>query len=271
MFEMKHIAFTLAAFIAIAFASCSAPVQSAQSTMAPVQAAAPVPAPDAKPDLFIDFALNVAEPQAGSYFSFKGPIRYMAADKDSFDAASGASAKNSTEMFMPYLYDVKGKNVLPGGLRNLFLFAVAGNEQAKLDKLDVSKGADGAITIQYVHRGTAYMLKSDASGKFTFPQAMAKTRAIGDIVGAGPQFIHPDFSADNSAAGVDYAKVWDASVQGGKEIQNPKVEAGKYKKTGAIVDDLASPESMFYFYGSLQGSFEGGMLKVSGELFALKR
>ena len=85
-------------------------------------------------DLSVDYQVDTSGRTKTSYFSFKGPIRYMEADKDHYDAVSGASLKKSTEMFQPYRYDVKGKNALADGLRGLFLFGVAGSEQATLDK-----------------------------------------------------------------------------------------------------------------------------------------
>lgn len=216
-------------------------------------------------DLKVESVLDLAQSAKANYFTFVGPIRYMAADKDHIDAATGASVKNSTEMFQPYLLDVKGKNALPNGLRGLFLYSVAPAALRVDDNLTITK-AGGVITVRYVHRGTAYELVTDANGKFTFPEGQYRRRAIGFIEGEGPQVLHKDFSADGTAAKVNWAKVWDASVAGGKEIV-----AGKPAKTGAITPDTAVPESMFYWTGSLQVSFEANVLKIAGGLDAVKR
>ena len=217
-------------------------------------------------DLKVESYLDMAQSAKANYFTFVGPIRYMAADKDHIDAATGASVKNSTEMFQPYLLDVKGKNALPNGLRGLFLYSVAPAALRVDDNLTITKAGSGVITIRYVHRGTAYELVTDASGKFAFPQGDYRRRAIGFIEGEGPQVLHRDFSPDGTAAKVNWNKVWDASIPGGKEVM-----AGKPAKTGAITPDTAVPESMFYWEGSLQVSFDANVLKIVGGLNAVKR
>jgi len=217
-------------------------------------------------DLKIDYQVNVAADDPGNYFTFTGPIRYMAAEKDTLDATTGASKLGSTHIFMPYLYDVKGKAVLPTGLRGLFLFAVAPKDQRIVDNLTVSKAADGVITVQYVHRGTAYKLVTDKNGKFTFPKGDFVRRPIGFIQGTNPQVIHTDFSADGSAAKVNWAKVWDAKIPGGKEIK-----AGVATKTGEITDDNGVADAMYSWNGELQVTFDKNILKISGGLTAVKR
>lgn len=217
-------------------------------------------------DLKIDYRLNTAAADPANYFSFAGPIRYMAADKDALDAATGASAKNSTELFQPYLLDVKGKNTLPNGLRGLFLFAVAPASQRTDDNLTATKAADGTITVQFAHRGTAYKLVTDKSGKFSFPKGDYVRRPIGFIQGAGPQVLHTDFSADGTAAKVDWKKVWDSKIAGGKEIK-----AGVATKTGAIMDDNGLAEAMFGWEGSLQVALDKNILTISGGLTAVKK
>jgi len=217
-------------------------------------------------DLKIDYQVNVAADDPANYFTFSGPIRYMAAEKDTLDATTGASKLGSTHIFMPYLYDVKGKAVLPTGLRGLFLFAVAPKDQRILDNLTVSKAANGVITIQYVHRGPAYKLVTDRNGKFTFPKGDFVRRPVGFIQGTNPQVIHTDFSADGSAAKIKWAKVWDANIPGGKEIKT-----GVTAKTGTITDDNGVADAMYSWNGELQVSFEKNILKISGGLTAEKR
>lgn len=217
-------------------------------------------------DLKIDFQVDVATAAPGSYFTFTGPIRYLAVDKDHVDAKSGASLANSTELFNGYRYDVKGKLTLPEGLRGLFLFAVAVGKQRTDDHLTVNKAADGVITIQYTHRGTAYELVTDKTGKMSFPAGPYRKRAIGFIEGENPQVLHRDFSPDGTAAKVDWRKAWDAAVVGGKEIA-----AGKPARTGAITPDVAASDSMFYWEGNLQVTFDRNILKVVGGLNAIKR
>ena len=138
-------------------------------------------------ELKVEYQYNVSNPSdQGNYFSFIGPIRYMSALKDKVDATSGASKLNSTENFNAYRYDVKGKLTLPEGLRGLFLYPCAPFEQAKADNLTVSKAPDGAITVNFAHRGTAYELVTDRTGKLAFPDYAGRRRTIGYIQGEAP-------------------------------------------------------------------------------------
>ncbi|MCX7656168.1 MAG: hypothetical protein N2Z76_06555 [Treponemataceae bacterium] len=216
-------------------------------------------------DLKIDYQFNVAAADPANYFTFQAPMRYHAADKDTFDATTGASKQNSTEMFMPYLYDVQGKQVFPLGLRGLFLFAVAPGELRQSDNLTVSKATSGVITIQYVHRGVAYKIETDRNGKLSFPKGNFVRRQIGFIQGNNPQVLHSDFSADGTAAKVNWTKVWDSSIAAGKEIQ-----AGVATKTGAITDDNGVADAMFRWEGEVQVTFDKNILKISGALKAVK-
>lgn len=217
-------------------------------------------------DLKIDFQLNVAGSSDSSYFSFKGPIRYMEADKDTFDAKTNASSKGSTKLFQVYRYDVKGRNTLPDGLRGLFLFAVATSEQLKTDNFTINKDQDNIITIQYVHRGVAYYITTDKDGKLNFNDKSFKKRVIGYIKGEGPQVIHKDFSEDGTAAKVDWKKVWDGSIPAGKDF-GPDIKV----KTGSVVADVPSKDAFYYWDGTLQATFENNVLKISGVLSAMPR
>jgi len=242
----------------------------APRTAAPA-AAAPAPAAstgvsDGSEDLKIDFRLNLAKPDVeNNYISFSGNIRYMAADKDQYDAVSGASKLGTTHLFQAYLYDVEGKITLPNGLRGLFLFAVSDYPSLVADDLNVSKASDGTITIQYVHRGTAYRLITDSNGKLSFPDGKFETRAIGYIQGAGPQVLSTDFSADGTAATVDWAKVWDSSIAGGSVIKE-----GVASKTGNIVPNNAVSD-IYRFDGSLDVALAGDILTIKGALTAVKQ
>lgn len=217
-------------------------------------------------DLKIDYQLNISEKGDASYFTFKGPIRYMEADKDANDAKTGASTKGSTKFFQAYRYDVKGKNTLPDGLRGLFLFAVAPFSQLKTDNFTISKDADGSITVQYVHRGTAYFIKTDATGKISFDDKSFKKRAVGFIKGEEPQVIHKDFSEDGTAAKIDWKKVWDTSIPGGKDIAE-----GVKNKTGNVVADIPAKDALYYWDGTLQATFENNVLKINGVLSAMPK
>ncbi|MBI9108959.1 MAG: hypothetical protein JEZ04_19605 [Spirochaetales bacterium] len=115
-------------------------------------------------DLTIDFKVDISGKTRVSYFTFTGPIRYMALEQDHFDGVTGASLLGSTHIFQPYRNDVLGKKVMPDGLRGLFLYGVAGADLAKSDKLKASKASNGVITVEYSHRGSDYKIVTDRQG-----------------------------------------------------------------------------------------------------------
>jgi hypothetical protein len=210
-------------------------------------------------DLSIDFQVNTSDKDyAGNYLTFKG--KPVSIERDQFalapDGASGASKLESTAMFNVYRWDIFGGKLLPGGLRNFFLYAVADNAIRLGDCLAVTKVSDGTIQVRYVHRGTAFEFKTDSSGKLSLP-GMVRSR----VVGATDNTISTDFSASGKVADLDWAKVWSAAIADGKPVGT----AGA--KTGKIVDDIA--DSHVYVWGGvLQFTFDGKILKASGELSA---
>ncbi len=217
----------------------------------------------AAPTLSIDYQVNaVAADDAGNYLTFKGPV--ASAAKDQFDATTGASKLESTFVFNYYRNDIFGKKLLPGGLRGMFLYPIAGDKTRTEDALNVAKLSDGAIRVRFVHRGTAYEVATDAAGKLSFPGATFKNRKIGYIVGEGPQVISPDFSASGAADKVDWAKVWDAKVAGGKVIGTTT------QKTGDIVSDTANSDLIAY-EGALQFTFDGKIFKITGDLKIVRK
>jgi hypothetical protein len=222
-------------------------------------------------ELKIDYQYKLSGPDAGNFFSFIGPLRYIMVDKDRLDAATGASAKKSTVLFTPYQTDVLGKAAFPTGLRNILLFPVAPQSLRTEDNLQVGKAGNGAITIQYVHRGVAYGIITDNGGKISLGPAggvngtQMYQRTLGYIQGSGPQVLHTDFSPDGSAARVNYGTVWNPSAPSGKTVGNTQT------KTGARIPDGPDPSSLFYWTGSLQVSLDNSILKISGTLKAERR
>ena len=68
------------------------------------------------------------------------------------------------------------------------------------------------------------------------------------------------------AATVDWAKVWDSSVAGGKAV-----DASSDKKTGNIVKNIAAADSQYYFDGTLQAALANNILTIEGFLTAVQR
>jgi hypothetical protein len=210
-------------------------------------------------DLTIDMQVNTAaKDYANNYLTFKGANNSV--DKDQFDATAGASKLLSTELFNSYRYDVRGKPTMPGSLRSLLLYAVADDGTRTGDNLQVTKAADGAITIRYVHRGTAYEIVTDKAGKLVLPITTIRSRKIGHT----DNQIHADFSSNGKASGVDWAKVWDTSIADGKTVGSTT------SKTGKIGTDVAASE-FFILAGTLQVSFASNILKITGEMNAVKQ
>lgn len=210
-------------------------------------------------DLSIDFQVNTgAKDYAGNYLSFKG--RPVAIEKDQFeekpDATSGASRRESTAMFNIYRWDIFGGKLLPGGLRNFFLYAVADNAIRVGDGLAVAKLSDGSIQVRFVHRGTAFEFRTDASGKYSLP-GLVRSRTIG----ATDNTISTDFSSSGKIADLDWPKVWNAAIADGKIV------GASGATTGKIQDDIA--DSHVYVWGGvLQFAYDGKILKASGVLSA---
>ncbi len=214
-------------------------------------------------DLTIDMQVNTAaKDYAKNYLTFKGANNSV--DKDQFvlaaDGTSGASKMLSTGLFNSYRFDVKGKKTMPGGLRSLLLYPVADDGTRTGDNLTVTKAADGVIVIRYVHRGTAYEMITDKSGRLELPANTYRMRKIGHT----DNTIHPDFSATGKVAAVNWAKVWDAAIADGKQV------GATASKTGKIAADAVDSE-FFTLQGSLQVTFEANILKIAGELNAVKK
>jgi len=228
------------AVIALAFTACSPKPEEAA-------AAAPAPTPqpavsDGSEDLIIDARINYAGTDEDNYFNWKGNVRYMAA-QDSYDAVSGASVAGSTSLFMMYLYDVEAKEAMPSGLRGLFLFGVNGADQVQADKVEAMEDG-GTITVQYVHRGTAYRFTTDGNGVLSLPDGTMEMRRIGT-----PDGYEEEFSSDGTGAGVDYEKVWSSDVS----PMGP------------------NPEAMYFWDGDLQFAVDGDVLTIKGILTAVER
>ena len=212
-------------------------------------------------DLTIDMQVNVAaKDYANNYLTFKGANNSVEKDQFVVDGTSGASKLLSTELFNSYRFDVRGKKTMPGGLRSLFLYPVADDGTRTGDNLQVSKAADGTVMVRYVHRGTAYEIVTDKTGALVLPTTAARMRKIGH----SDNQIHADFSSNGKPSGVDWAKVWNASIADGKQVGTTA------SKTGKIAPDVAESE-FFALAGTLKFTFAGNLLKIAGELNAVKK
>jgi hypothetical protein len=90
-------------------------------------------------DLTIDYRYNTTGPDKGNYLTYTSAIRYIAAEKDAFDAVSGASQQKSTSLFAPIQTDIMGRATISMGVRGLLLYPVASDEVRVEDNLHVYK------------------------------------------------------------------------------------------------------------------------------------
>jgi hypothetical protein len=212
-------------------------------------------------DLTIDMQVNTAtQDYANNFLTFKGANNSVEKDQFVVDGTSGASKLLSTELFNSYRFDVRGKKTMPGAVRSLLLYAVADDGTRTGDNLQVSKAADGTIMVRYVHRGTAYEIVTDKTGALVLPVTSVRQRKIGH----SDNQIHPDFSSNGKPSGVDWAKVWNASIADGKQVGSTA------SKTGKIAPDVAESE-FFVLAGTLKFSLTGNIFKIAGELNAEKK
>jgi hypothetical protein len=211
-------------------------------------------------DLSISLQVNTAaKDNAGNFLTYNG--KAVSVVKDQFaeapDGVSGASKLEGTAMFNVYRWDVFGGKLLPGGLRNFFLYPIGGDATRVGDGLTVTKAASGSIQVRFVHRGTAVEFATDLNGALTLPSALVKTRKIGHT----DNTISTDFSASGKVADIDWQKVWDWSIPDGKQI------GGTASKTGKIVFDTSN-SAVYVWTGALKFSLDGPILKVAGDLMA---
>jgi hypothetical protein len=216
-------------------------------------------------DLSIDYRFDLSGRAEGNYLSYTSAIRYIAANKDSFDAVSGASRQKSTSLFAPLQTDIMGKATISGGFRSLLMFPLAADSVRIEDNLHVYQ--EGAvITMEYVHRGAAYRIQTDNRGNISFPRGSYVMRTIGYIRGEDPQVVSSDFSTDRTAAGVDWKKVWDPQTPSGRPVV-----PGSDSLTGPIQNDYGDMMAMFNWDGTLEVRFENSILTIQGVLRPIKR
>ncbi|MDR2518513.1 MAG: hypothetical protein LBD13_03755 [Spirochaetaceae bacterium] len=222
--------------------------------------------PAAAQELVISYRYNTAGPDSGNYLSFRSPLRYIAVEKDTFDSASGASKFKSTALFSPIQTDIMGKATFPSGFRGLLLYPVSSYETCIEDNLQAVKSSNGVITVMYAHRGTAYRISTDKSGRIGFPRGAFLMRTIGYIEGHNPQVIARTFSSTGGARDIDWNKVWDSRVSGGMEVA-----PGAPARTGTIQNDYGDLTALFNWDGILQLTYEEPILTITGTLKSVKR
>lgn len=216
-------------------------------------------------DLSVDAVFDITgKAPAKGYLTVKGAAASV--EKDTVDATTGASKLKGTAVWNTYRLGADKKSTtIAGGIQSLVKYPVSPLKQYEADGLNVIKAADGTMTIQYIHRGTAYKMVTDKNGKLVLPKGDYKKRTVAILQADGTNFVSKDFSTDNTVAKVDWKKVWDTNVAV-SVIGKVKTADGKETevKTGSIVDDF--PTAADCYEGVLQVTLVGTLMTVKGDL-----
>ncbi|MCR5289034.1 MAG: hypothetical protein K6E51_03485 [Treponema sp.] len=190
----------------------------------------------------IDYRYNVASDDAGSnFFNWSADAENV---KDGFDAASGASKAQSTTRFNIVRFDSTGKaKAIPAGLRFVMLYPIASRATATGDNLTVQDNG-GALTIRFIHRGTAYQITTDKKGTIDLSNSFKISGPLAD--NKGGKFIFKDeflkAGGDNTkASDVDWSKV-------------------------TLNTDVADSNASYKYTGTLKAAYKGGILTIKGTL-----
>ncbi|MDR3247549.1 MAG: hypothetical protein LBT39_02080 [Treponema sp.] len=216
-------------------------------------------------DFTVDYRYNYSGPDGQNYLTYKSAIRYIAAEKDAFDAGSGASKQKSTSLFAPIQTDIMGRATISTGFRGLLLFPLSADSTRTEDNLHIY-AEGGIVTAEYAHRGVAYRIQTDKTGNISFPRGNFVMRTIGYIQGTNPQVISRDFSTDGTANTIDWKKVWDPATPSGRPVAT-----GNNAVTGPIQNDFGDMMAMFNWDGTLAVQFLNSTLTITGTLRPVKR
>jgi hypothetical protein len=217
----------------------------------------------AQAPLVIDYSYDTSGrgTAATNYVTYTGPQRLATGTKDTYDATTGASKQRTTALFTSaYQLDIAQRITFPDAVRGLLLYPVSDDSFRTDDNLTVTQ-ANGVITIQYAHRGTAYRVTTDRTGKVQFPKGTYETKVIGYIQGAGPQVISTDYTDGRATTAnrIDWTKVWNKADKGGKTVP------GSTAQTTTIIDNWPV-STIFHFRGELQFALTGTILTIKGSL-----
>jgi hypothetical protein len=196
----------------------------------------------------IDYRMNVASQDANNYFNWTaGGVSV----KDGFDESTSASKAKSTSRFdLAVTYDTPANapkyqgNTLPGGLRSLFLYPVAPDSVRLDDKLTVT-AKDKEITIRYVHRDSAYEIKTDANGKLDVLTGCKRAQGIATTEDQHTFTLKPEFSKTGAASG----------------------DMGDFDWSKAtLAPETYSNTASRHYTGALDVAFAGNILTIKGAL-----
>lgn len=190
----------------------------------------------------IDYRYNIENADNQNYLNWAFGREVT---RERFDAASGSSLAKTTYGLDSVRWDTPDtrKTTMPVGLRGLLLFPGAPRGIAEADDLTVV--ADGrTVVIRYVHRGVAYELVTDRSGKLDLLSGAKIARGIAENIGG--EFVLK----------TEYVKA------GG----NPKDMSSLDWSKITLVPDLRDPEATRWYEGKLDVAFRNNVLTIKGTI-----
>ena len=166
--------------------------------------------------------------------------------QDKFDAVSGASLKGSTKEFNVVRYAGNAadkKAAIPAALRSLFLLPLSDWKFVEEYGLQVTN-TDGALTIRFARKTTAYELKTDNEGNF------------------------------NVLTGARIAKDITEKTDTGYVIKSEYLKAGGEPTKMSDLDwdkvplkaDTFAPDAAYHYEGTLKFALKDSVLTVNGTL-----
>jgi len=194
----------------------------------------------------IDYRLNIIEADNQNYLNWA-----LGRDvtRERFDVASGASVFKTTYKLDAVRWDSSDtrKTTIPVGLRGLLLFPGAPRGRAEAANLNVV--TDGrVVVIRYVHRGVAYQLTSNRSGKLDLLTGAKIARGVAENIG-GEFEIKPEFL---------------------KAGGNPKDMSYLDWSKVTLVQDTRDPEASRWYEGTLDVAFRNNILTIKGTMIEKK-
>lgn len=198
-------------------------------------------------DVRIDFSFNTETEDADNYLSWSLGNKVV---KDAYDAESGASIAGSTYGFDVVRYDseVTKNTALAAGIRNLLLFPVSPFGIARGDNFNVDDTKQGLI-IRFVHRGTAYELRTDKKGNLDVISGVRSARGLAENIG-GKFILKEEFRKD----GTDGTK--------GSDLDWDKI---------SLVPDTRAVTASRWYEGTLRAKYRKGILSMKGSLKEVTR
>lgn len=198
-------------------------------------------------DVRIDFSFNTEKEDADNYLSWALGNKVV---KDAYDAESGASIAGSTYGFDVVRYDseVTKNTALAAGIRNLLLFPVSPFGIAIGDNFTVDETKQGLI-IRFVHRGTAYDLRTDKKGNLDVISGVRSARGLAENIG-GKFIIKEEFRKE----GTDGTK--------GADLDWDKIN---------LVPDTRAVTASRWYEGTLRAKYKKGILSMKGTLEEVTR